>query len=113
MLAVVAEQGSLAGEIGIQVGAIGLADDDAALIEPAPGLFDREPIAFAVERRGGAAHGLRDARLGTRPAQRRDAQRDGNDGPDDRELIDLAEHPDERKMRVVGGHALEFFIAGP
>ena len=58
-----------------------------------------------MERGGGAAHGLRDARLGTRLAQRRDAQCDGNDGPDDRKLIDLAEHPDKRKMRVVGGQA--------
>ena len=112
-ITVVAEQGSLAGEIGIQVGAVGLTDDHSARIEPAPGPFDRKPIAFAVERRGGAAHGLRDARFGTRLAQRRDAQRDGNDRADDRKLIDLAKHPDERKVRVVGGHAPEFVIAGP
>ena len=112
-ITVVAEQGSLAGEIGIQVGAVGLTDDHSTRIEPAPGPFDRKPIAFAVERRGGAAHGLRDARFGTGLAQRRDAQRNGDDRADDRKLIDLAKHPDERKVRVVGGHAPEFVIAGP
>ncbi len=110
-VAVVAKQGSLAGKVGIQIGAVGLADHDAARIEPAPGLFDRKPVAFPMERRGGAAHGLGKARHGTGLAQRGDAERDRNHGADDGELVALAKHAEQRQMRIVSSQAGEFVIA--
>jgi hypothetical protein len=97
VVAVIAEQGGFTGELGLQIGPAGFADDEAAAFEPLFGRRNRQPVAFPMEGRGGAAHRLGNAQRDASLAQGRNAERNGDYGADHGEQISGAEQVTSEK----------------